>query len=325
MTGLQLAKELIKEKTVKGKCTLSKKKLGELLHKRHPTVFKNAERGRTAIRSVTGAMGRWQRNKLRIRTEWPGLALPEPEKNDYSKFIIKEKRIGILSDIHFPYYDKEALNAAIKYLKSWKPDCILLNGDIIDCYMISDFVKDVRKPNFKKETDILRSFVIQLRKTWPKIRIVYKEGNHENRYEKRILQRVPEFIDLELFNFESVIGAKELGIEFVKNKRVIQIGKLNVIHGHELPHGIAAPVNPARGFFLKTKANVLGGHHHQSSDHSESDLNGNIVGAWSTGCLCDLHPDYMPINKWNSGFATVENDGNNFSVKNLRIIKGKVM
>ena len=326
MTKQQIAIDLIKEKTGKdGKCTVSKSMLAKLLVEKYPTEFYSFEQARKIVRNVTGAGGIKNRKRLKITTEWKGLSLPEPEKNDYSKFLIKEKRIGILSDIHFPYYDKEALNAAIAYLRKWKPDCILLNGDIIDCYAISRWDRDPRARSFKYELDMLRSFVQELRKIWPKARIVLKCGNHSERYEKLILQRVPELVDLELLTFENVISAKELGIDVVKNKRVIVIGKLNVIHGHELPHGIAAPVNPARGFFLKTKANVLGAHHHQSSDHSESDLNGNIIGAWSTGCLCELHPDYAPINKWNHGFATVENFGSDFKVTNLRIIKGKVM
>ena len=327
MKKQQLAIDLIKERTdpKTGKCTLSKKKLGEVLCIKYPTEFKTPEQARRVVRAATGASGSHDRKKMKTVTEWKGLSLPEPEKNDYSKFLIKEKRIGILSDIHFPYYDKEALNAAIAYLRKWKPDCILLNGDIIDCYQISSFLKDARKPKFKDELTMLQMFFEQLRATFPKANIIFKLGNHEQRYETIILQRLPELADLNWTKFESVIEAETHGIQVVKNKRIMRVGKLNILHGHELPHGIAAPVNPARGFFLKTKANVLGGHHHQTSDHSEADINGNIIGAWSTGCLCELHPDYAPINKWNHGFATVENFGLDFKVTNLRIIKGKVM
>jgi predicted phosphodiesterase len=325
MTALELAKQLIKEKTKNGVCMLSKKKLGELLRHRYPTVFKSAEAGRDAVRRVTGSHGVQNRKVIKTRIEWLGLQLPEPEKNDYSKFNVKEERIGILSDIHFPYYDKEALEAAIRFLIKWKPDCIILNGDIVDAYSLSRFEKDPRARSFSYELDMLRNFILKLKKLFPNARIIFKAGNHSDRYEKTILQRVPELADLNLFTFEAVIQAKELGIDVVKSKRIIKAGKLNIIHGHEVPMGIIGPVNPARGFFLKTKANVLGGHFHRSSEHMEQDINGQVVGAWSTGCLCDLNPKYMPINNWNSGFATVENFGSDFKVTNLKIIKGKVM
>jgi predicted phosphodiesterase len=326
MNKYQLAIELIKEKSAKdGKCTLSKKKLGEILHERHRSLFTNAEDGRRTVREATGASGNAKRKEIKTRIEWKGLSLPEPEKNDYSKFVIRESRIGILSDIHFPYYDKDALNAAINYLRKWKPECILLNGDIIDAYQLSRFERDIRARSFKYELDMFRNFVIQLRDLFKNARIVFRQGNHEMRYESHILNRVPELLDLELFTFENVISAKELGIQVVGNKRIIMAGKLNIVHGHEFARGFAAPVNPARGFFLKAKNNVLGGHHHQVSQHQEQDINGNIVGAWSTGCLCELHPKYMPINNHSHGFATVENHGSSFHVDNLKIIKGKIM
>jgi predicted phosphodiesterase len=326
MTNLQLAKELIEEKTgADGKCTLSKKKLGELLHHKYPANFHSPEHARTAVRDVTGATGERQRKKIKTRSEWKGLSLPEPDKNDYSKVTVNQKRIGILSDIHFPYYDKQALNAAIAYLVDWKPDCIILNGDIIDCYSLSNWEKDPRKRSFRYEVDLLKAFFTQIRELWPTERIIFKCGNHEDRYEKVIFQRVPEFVDLEQFNFETVIDARSFNIEVVKGKRLLKAGSLNIAHGHEFARGMVGPVNPARGFYMKAKANVIGGHHHQRSEHEEPDLNDKTTAAWSTGCLCELHPHYAPINKWGHGFATVEIQGENFKVDNLKIINGKVL
>jgi predicted phosphodiesterase len=257
--------------------------------------------------------------------EWNGFNLPEPEKNDYSKVLISEKRIGILSDIHFPYYDKIALTAATNHLIEFKPDCIVLNGDIIDCYQLSNFEKDPRQRSFKYELDILRNFIIQLRDLFPNSKVIFKLGNHEERYERVILSRVPELIDLELFSFASVITAKDLGIEVITNKRLMKAGHLNIGHGHEFAKGFLQSVNPARGFYLRAKNNFIGGHHHRTSEHVEQDINGKIIAAWSMGCLSELNPHYMPINSWNHGFATVETDGDEFALKNLKIIKGKVV
>ena len=317
--------ELVKEFIEKNQGKFSKQTMAKLLFTKYPDLFSSQESARTNIRNVTGSNGDRNRKMVKIRTEWKGLALPNPEKNDYSKVIVNEKRIGILSDIHFPYYDRVALEAAIKYLIDWKLDCLILNGDIIDCYHLSSFEKDKRQRSFKYELDMLKNFFEQLRELFPTQRIIYKIGNHEERYEKQILANVPELIELEYFHFENVIKSNEFNIEVVKGKRVILVGKLNVIHGHELPRGMAAPVNPARGFFLRTRASTIGGHHHQSSEHIENDLNGNIIGCWSTGCLCELNPHYAPINKWNHGFSTldVSADGN-FRVNNLKIINGEV-
>src|SRR5687768_2039900 len=77
MTKAQLAVDLIKEKSGKdGKCTLSKKALGKILHQRYPADFQTPERGRKTILDVTGANGDLARKEKKIRIEWKGLSLP---------------------------------------------------------------------------------------------------------------------------------------------------------------------------------------------------------------------------------------------------------
>jgi predicted phosphodiesterase len=304
------------------------KKLSEIIYGMHPDLFPNSEHVRLIIRSLIGSVGKKNTSKSReeIKIKWNGFKLPEPEKNDYSKVIVNEKRIGILSDIHFPYYDKAALTAAISFLIEWEPDCIIINGDCIDCYHVSDFLTDPSQRDLKYELDVLRLFFTELRELFPNIRIIYKLGNHEERYERRILQKVPEFLKLEWTQFEYVIDPeKKFNIEVVKNKRIIKAGHLNIVHGHEFSKGFIAPVNVARGFYLRAKSNVIGGHHHRISEHLEQDINEKQIGAWSTGCLCELNPHYMPINNWQHGFAVVENYGEDFMVRNLKIINGRVL
>jgi predicted phosphodiesterase len=321
----KLAKEFIEEHTVNGICKFSKKKLGELLSHKHKDLFPTPENGRKFVRIATGANGEEHRKQIKNVTEWNGFKLPKPEKNDASRFNVSQKRIGILSDIHFPYYDKVALELAVNYLIKWKPDCIILNGDIIDCYHLSSFVRDRRQRSFKYELDMLKAFFVELRELFPKARIIYKLGNHEERYEKTILCQVPELIDLEYFTFENVIKARDYSIEVVKNKRLIKAGHLNIAHGHEWRASFAAPVNPARGFYLKAKANILAGHCHRTSEHFEQDVNNKIIGSWSVGCLSELNPHYAPYANYNHGFATVEIDGKDFKVDNKKIYNGKIL
>lgn len=126
--------------------------------------------------------------------------------------------------------------------------------------------------------------------------------------------------------FDSFISFGGLGIEVIKDKRIVKAGKLNLLHGHEFQSGVIAPVNVARGVFLRAKTNTLVGHSHVTSEHTERDLNGDIVTCWSTGCLCELTPEYARINKYNHGFAHVlVNKDGGFNVKNMRIIKGKIV
>jgi len=320
----EVVSKIIKEHTIKGVSKYSKKKLSEIIHQRHPDLFKSPEEARTLVRRSTGAQGR-NNVKGEKLSEWNGFKLPEPEKNDYSKVIVNQKRIGILSDIHFPYQDRKALDTAVRHLIEFRPDCLIMNGDTLDCYHLSSFDRNPKNRSFKHELDVLRNFCIQLRELFTTERIIFKLGNHEERYERTILKQVPQLIELELFSFKEVIKAKEFNIEVVGNKRIIKAGHLNIAHGHEFSKGFVAPVNPARGYYMKAKSNVIAGHNHRTSEHMEKDINEKSIGAWSTGCLCELNPGYMPINSWNHGFATVENNGADFKVNNIKIIKGKIL
>ena len=104
-------------------------------------------------------------------------------------------------------------------------------------------------------------------------------------------------------------------------------GKLAVVHGHFLVKGLFAPVNAARGVYLRAKQNCLIGHVHVPSQHTETDLHGNLVGTWSTGCLCSLTPDYQPHGgKASHGFATIKvHQDKSFTVENYHIHKGKIL
>ncbi len=233
-------------------------------------------------------------------------------------------RALVLSDIHIPHHDEQALETSLEYGEKRKPTLILINGDLGDHYAGSKFLQDPKLKDYPGEIRATRFFLAGLRKRFPKARIVYKLGNHDERYGLYMRMKCPELLGLEEFQFQSVYGLDQHKIELVDQKRPIRIGKLNIIHGHEYGFSISNPVNPARGFYMRAKSHVLGGHLHQTSQHSEKDIEEKVVSAWSTGCLCELHPEYAPLNKWNHGFAFVETgkDGS-FQVDNLRIFDGR--
>jgi hypothetical protein len=106
----------------------------------------------------------------------------------------------------------------------------------------------------------------------------------------------------------------------------MKLNNLWGIHGHEYVGGISAPVNPARGLFLKAKVSTFQGHNHQTSEHTEPTLTGKMVTTWSLGCLSELHPAFMPLNKWNHGVAVQHNRGENqYHLENRRIYKGELI
>lgn len=302
----------------------------------HPQLFKNLEGCRSCVRQQLGVSGSSNRKKnygdgKRYRAPRQAgmtdvIPVPIDELSGWEPFVIKgAQRALVLNDIHIPFHDEEALEAALEFGLKQKPTLVILNGDIADCYTISRWQTDPRLRDFPSEVKDLKFFLAGLRKRFPKARIVYKLGNHEERYETIMLHKCPEFLGLDEFEFKSVFHLNDYKVEIVDQKRILQLGHLNLIHGHEYVFNISNPVNPARGLFNRGKSHAVCGHFHQTSEHSEKSLEQKVVSCWSVGALCNLHPAYRPLNNWNHGCLYVETEESGaFHVQNMRIIKGRV-
>lgn len=314
--------------------------LARMAYQENPLLFNSTEDARSTFRYHRGGSGTNNRKRLGDKShvrapmqpgdpfgEMPN-AIPDGKTHfeDWQAFIIGgEFKALVLADIHMPYHVPSVVETAIRHGKKQGVDTIILNGDVCDFFSVSFWEKDPRQRDLAGEVQAVRQFLSYLRRQFQKARIVFKLGNHEERWERYLKVKAPELLGMEEFEIDKVLWCSKFGIEVVGERRVIRAGKLNVIHGHEYRFGISSPVNPARGFFLRAKTHCLGSHLHQTSQHSEKNLEESVVSTWSTGCLCVLHADYSPINNWNHGFATVEvTKGGVFQVENKRIIDGKV-
>ena len=249
-------------------------------------------------------------------------AMPPSMAESWTPHVMKVLGpVGIISDVHVPYHSEAAVTAAVEFLKGQSLAGLLLNGDIADFYAISRYMKDPSQRDFKGELEAVRAFIAWLRSQLPEIPIVLKAGNHEERWTHWLWQHAVEISDDPRMSLGAWLDLDKHGVEIVEDQRPVMLGKLPVLHGHELPKGMAAPVNVARGAFLRTLSTVLVGHSHRTSNHAESDMWHREVATWSTGCLCDLRPDYARINRWNWGFAvaTVHERGA-FDVHNYRVM-----
>lgn len=300
-------------------------KLARILYNENKLSFRDLEDARYCLRSLEGKANAFIKGITKVpdRPKNP-YNLPKSDEAIYEPYNIKAKKLLILSDIHIPYHSIEALSCAFDYAKKEKPDAILLNGDTLDFFGLSRFSKDPKARSFAEELRAFKEFMDVIKKTFD-AKIYFKIGNHEERYFHFLWMKAHEIAGVEEFELENIIKARAEGIEIIKDKRIVKAGDLNVIHGHEFGGSVFSPVNIARGLFLRGKVSALQGHNHQTSSHTESNMNGEIMTTWSVGCLCELHPAYLPINKWNHGFSLVNIDGANFEVENKRIYKGKVL
>lgn len=307
--------------------TLPSRQLARIMYAEHPLLWPTWDAAYTAIRYRRGAMGKRCR-EVRGLSEpiTPIKQIPASSAREFSPFIMDGvSKVAIFSDIHVPYHTPQAIECAVKRAMDEDVDGIILNGDTIDCHSLSTFVRDPRLRNFKEERDTANELLAYLRERFPDARIVWRDGNHEDRYGNYMMTKAPEVFGMDEFAFDNLFAFDEYDIEYVTDKRIIMVGGLAVMHGHEFFRGFAPPVNPARGAYLKAKQSCMVGHHHRTSEHTETALDGSITTTWSVGCLSDLHPAYSPYNSYNHGAAIIQLDGDEFHVHNYRIVNGRAL
>ncbi len=259
------------------------------------------------------------------KSESPTIELPAGIAKQYTQFTIDTSGIwGIISDIHIPCHDDTTLRLFVAECKRRAVKGVILNGDVLDSHEVSDHDKDPSMPRYAHELELGKRFLQWLRQELPNARIIYKHGNHEERAARYIFRRAPALEGLAGINIRSWLEMESVGVEDLPGKRVIGLGKLHVVHGHEYRGG--GGVNPARWLFLRARSVAICGHFHRTSEHHERNIALKFEAAWSLGCACDLHPDYAPLNNWNHGFGFCElsNDGN-FAFENKRVFGGKVV
>lgn len=313
--------------------------LARKIYNENTVCFKNIDNVRSKIRYLKGARGERNRKVMATTKYVKELAedanahgignpygLAPSEEQEWEPFVIPSgnNSIMILPDIHFPYHNIKALTAALDYAKNAKVNAIILSGDTMDCYALSRYEKDPRKRGFADELEMTRNFLGMLQDKF-QCPIYYKIGNHEDRYEAFLKIKAPELLGISDFKMETLLKMGQYGCQIISSTQIIKAGKLRILHGHEFGRSVFSPVNPARGYYMRAKRSMIAGHNHQTSEHSENNLDGDVVTTWSMGCLSELHPAYMPINKWNHGAAHITvNKDQSFEVHNFRIIDGRI-
>lgn len=256
------------------------------------------------------------------------MPMPKPKKEmeGWEVKKLRARKILVLSDIHVPYHDETALGLALDAGVEAGCDAVLLNGDFMDFFSVSRYASDPTQRNLIEELAMGKKMLAYIRERFAGAQILWKLGNHEERWDHWLWNKAPEVYGLEAFSIEALMEVKKYNVRVVRDMMPIGVNKLMILHGHEYRFAISNPVNPARGLYMRAKVASMMGHLHQTSEHSEADLNGKVVTTWSLGCLCQLRPRYAPLNKWNHGFAIVDTTGDDdFAVHNYRIYRGRIL
>ena len=222
------------------------------------------------------------------------------------------------SDVHIPFQDDRAVACFIKYCKEKQPEAIVLNGDILDMFMLSRFTKGEGR-NPLEEMTMCQGFLDSLRKAVPNADIYYVIGNHENRLEKYVLNKAPELASLieDVFTIIKTSDYKVRGCASVTFNDNF-VCKHGTLLGNK--SGLSA-IKEMENAYMSGAT----GHTHRLCKYIARKSGRKFV--WlETGCLCSLNPEYMINPNWQAGFAQLEfKNGKLYNSKVIEIEKGKIL
>ena len=239
--------------------------------------------------------------------------------------MTKYKRVLFVSDIHCPYQDKLALKAMYNFMDWWKPQEVIILGDLVDFYSISNFSRDPERVlQLQEELDQAVVVLDQIRKRANSSTIYFLRGNHENRLKKYLWSKAQELSGLRALRLKELLEFDRLKIQY-EDKSQIKYGSVMVKHGSIVRRYAGYT---AKGEFDKNGLSGVSGHTHRLAQYRHTNEADSYV--WTeSGCLCQLQADYLDCEKanWQQGFSIgyFKENSNRFLIETVPIIKNKAL
>lgn len=245
------------------------------------------------------------------------------------------KKFLFCTDVHFgyerkgghkrPLHDIKAVNAMLAFAKDFKPDVIILGGDILDCNPIAHHNKGKpgRTEGLKLLVDAKEAYdaiIKPLDDLKPKEK-VFITGNHE-RFLADMVEEIP--------GLEGILDVKPL-LQLDDWKVIPQgdhynLGKLTFVHGDQLSGG----EHIAKAAVTTYERNIRFGHVHTFQTYTKTSPieYKNAKTGIAVPCLCHKQPSYGrgKPNRWVQGFNYgYIGAGGNFNDYVVTILDGACM
>ena len=247
-------------------------------------------------------------------------APPPPARYAVESFL----RVAYVSDVHLPFEDKVNVRVTLDYLADYKPDLVILGGDIWDFYEISDYERDPgRIKSLQDEFDEGRYFIKAIAEL--SARVIFLEGNHEGRLH-RLISRNPGLFKLRSLEIPRAAELPE-GWQYFPSQTHYRLGPMLALHGDV--KGMSDRVtHPAYTLFQRLKRSCIAGHFHRFGRYYDTDYDGVPRAGFVNGHLSDIRQvKYITSPNWQSGFSTIEMaaDGHLFRVDQHIIVDGRMV
>lgn len=201
----------------------------------------------------------------------------------------------------YPLHDEKAWNCVLQFAQDFKPNEVILGGDVLDCGAVSHHNK--KKPGNTEGLRLLadakecRALVIEPLEDLKAKKFTYITGNHE-RWLEDLVVAIPGLEGI--VDLKSILGLKHWDI--IPQGGAYNLGKLTFVHGDQLSGG----EHIAKAAVIAYERSIRFGHMHTAQLYTKtSPLDyKNAKTGMAVPCLCGKSPHYGKgkPNKWMQGF-----------------------
>jgi predicted phosphodiesterase len=234
----------------------------------------------------------------------------------------KIRKTLIFSDVHLEAGIREdtAYELLKRVIAKEKFDNIIIDGDFLDLSYISHFTEDTplltEGKRLKADFDYLRR-ELKFFKKHCKGRLIYLEGNHEERVQKMV--NAAPVLD-GLVSIDQI--CRDEDVEYIQtNKQPMQLkDDLYIAHGLALTKFCSATNVEKAG------VSIITGHSHRTQLYTTSYLNQKPVTGISLGCISTLSPEYVQgkrIPNWSRSFGILRTSNDYWDVQLVHIKENK--
>lgn len=224
------------------------------------------------------------------------------------KMINKYRKCIVSGDWHIDRHDEEALELFFDFVKDFKPNTIVLNGDICDVTAVSKFRKDVADVGtLQTQLDVTYEYLTKLRKAAPEAKIDYIPSNHDYNRLENYLKDNKELHGLRSLKIQNLLKLNDNNINFISQKTNYKLGEYILVHG-DIESGCKLSQYPA--YSARLNVDKLGDSLIQSHSHRLGMYVVKKGDRLYTGIECghlsdESKQDYVSKPNWAQGFTVV--------------------
>jgi hypothetical protein len=258
-----------------------------------------------------------------VQEDPPAPPIDPPWRTSVVRDTVRPERTLFLSDLHVPFHDLVAWRVVMELIEDFRPQLILLGGDLFDCYPISDHDQEPGRADYlQDEFDAAQPLWRELEDRCRGATVVFWKGNHEERIDR--MQRRHRAL-FRLRSLEIPVAAEmPRRWLYYPNQTRYRLGPLNCIHGDLKGRGNSV-AHAAAGILKKLRTSAIFGHFHRFQTFYETNADGTVRAGFANGHLSDVaQAKYITDPDWQSGVSTIEFDWSRhlFSVDQHLIIGG---